>query len=93
MDYEAYLFHQVKEVMDMRVLLIGPQGCGKTRNAKKIARTFGLSSIFDGFDTIRFGGPSELRDDGLFIGNKLPRGIRREHFDIVIEVNGEATIK
>ncbi len=76
----------------MRVLLIGPQGCGKTRNAKKVANLFGLKSIFDGFDTIRVPGPTSLRDNGLFICNKLPRGIRREHFDVVVEVNGETKL-
>lgn len=76
----------------MRILLIGPQGCGKTRNAKKVAAAFGVPSklIFDGFAAAPNSNRiCDLRKDGLFITHKLPRGIRREHFDIVIEVNGE----
>lgn len=72
--------------MSKKVLLIGPQGCGKTKSAINIAKAMGLTHIFE------MDGPSKgnkLRDDvdALFIASKLPRGIRREHFDIVIEVN------
>ena len=79
----------------MRILLIGSQGCGKTRNAKKVADAFGIPSklIFDSFAAVNTSRICELRKDGLFITHKLPRGIRREHFDIVIEVNGETKLE
>jgi hypothetical protein len=31
-------------------VVFGPQGCGKARNAKRLARAFGLSKIVDDFD-------------------------------------------
>lgn len=74
--------------MAKKILLIGPRACGKTKNAARIANFFGVHKIFE-MDAATKG--YALRDDvdALFICNKLPRGIRREHFDVVIEVNKE----
>lgn len=75
--------------MSNKVLLIGPPACGKTTSAKNIAEVMGLNNIYDigkvGKDIFK----SALKDDkeGLYVTVKLPRGIRREQFNIVIEVN------
>jgi MoxR-like ATPase len=51
------------------VLVYGPQGCGKTQNAKRLARHFGVSIIIDGE-----GLPDRLlkTQDALFLTNSLP---------------------
>ncbi len=74
--------------MSKKVLLIGPRNSGKTTSANKIAEVMGLAEIFE-LDGFKVPNGYKLRDDvdALFIASKLPRGIRREHFDIVIEIN------
>ncbi|SFI74696.1 hypothetical protein [Nitrosomonas sp. Nm34] len=44
----------------MSAIIYGPQGCGKTRNAEKLAKYFGLSNILD-----KFGPGQELPEDTL----------------------------
>ncbi|TAA45677.1 hypothetical protein [Pseudoxanthomonas winnipegensis] len=39
--------------MNRSVIVHGPQGCGKTRNAVALARHFGLSQILDDQDPYR----------------------------------------
>ncbi len=34
--------------MNKSIIVYGPQGCGKTRNAARIAKHFGLVKIIDG---------------------------------------------
>lgn len=72
--------------MSRKVLLIGPMACGKSRNAERIAKAFRLEKVFEMDGTAN---KYALRDDvdALFICTKLPRGIRREQFDVVITVN------
>lgn len=41
--------------MNKSIIVYGPQGCGKTRYAERIAKHFGLSSFVDGFDPVRTG--------------------------------------
>ena len=42
------------------VIIYGPQGCGKTRNAEALAAHFGCTSIVDNWD-----GESEVPDGAL----------------------------
>jgi cytidylate kinase len=51
------------------VIVYGPQGCGKTRNARRIARALGLKRIVDGFsfDDRRFD-----KQDTLLLTNEEP---------------------
>jgi hypothetical protein len=40
--------------MNKSVIVYGPQGCGKTLNAQRIAKHFGLTRIEDDYDGSRF---------------------------------------
>ena len=53
--------------MTRSVFVYGPQGCGKTRNAAKIAAHFGLSKTIDGYD-----GQGFPPFDCLILGNEPP---------------------
>lgn len=44
------------------VIVHGPQGCGKTRNAEALRKHFRLSQIVDEFETLRRA--NELRPEG-----------------------------
>lgn len=48
----------------MPLIIYGPQGCGKTRNAQRLAAHFGLKNILDGWD----GGP--IPADTLVLTNQ-----------------------
>lgn len=49
------------------IVVYGPQGCGKTRNANRIREHFGLALIVDGWD-----GNSTLRRGTLALTNVAP---------------------
>lgn len=68
----------------MKVLLMGPKACGKTRNAEKIAKAFKLTNVVE-MEDLRRNYP--LQGDGLFICNKLPADVKETDFDVVITVN------
>lgn len=68
----------------MKVLLIGPTACGKTRNAEKIAKAFNLTNVVE-MEDLRRNYP--LQGDGLFVCSKLPANVKEEDFDVVITVN------
>ena len=51
----------------MSVVVHGPQGCGKTRNAQALAAAFGCSSIIDDWD-----GRSPLPSGALALTNVAP---------------------
>ncbi len=54
--------------MNKSYVVYGPQGCGKTRNAKRIAKALGLNAILDDFD-----GKQPLpRTDTLALTNVVP---------------------
>ncbi len=46
------------------IIIYGPQGCGKTRNAQVIAKHFKLSKIVEGWN-----GVDELEDGTLALTN------------------------
>lgn len=48
----------------MGIIIYGPQGCGKTRNADKLAKHFGLSKIVDNYD-----GKGSIDQDTLYLTN------------------------
>jgi hypothetical protein len=51
------------------VIVYGPQGCGKTRNAEKIRSHFGLKYILDGFTP----GDQAPREDTLILTSAIDR--------------------
>ena len=70
----------------MKVLLMGPKACGKTRNAEKIAKAFNLTSVVE-MEDLRRNYPFSEQGDGLFVCNKLPADVKEADFDVVITVN------
>jgi len=48
----------------MGTIIYGPQGCGKTSNADKLAKHFGLSKIVDNYD-----GLGSIDQDTLYLTN------------------------
>lgn len=70
----------------MKVLLMGPKACGKTRNAEKIAKAFNLPNVVE-MEDLRRNYPLSEQSDGLFICNKLPADVKEADFDVVIIVN------
>lgn len=55
--------------MNKSWIVYGPQGCGKTRNAKAIAKGLGLSQIHDGWDGSK---QTFSTMDTLHLTNELP---------------------
>lgn len=69
------------------IVIFGPQGCGKTRNAKKLASYFGLTQIVDADDE----GISELRGSALILTNgyaKIPPRFRRISYESAMRQAG-----
>ena len=54
------------------IVVYGPQGCGKTRNAHRIAQALGLSTIVDGFEPC-IGHPWP-REGALLLSHTPPPG-------------------
>jgi len=51
------------------VLVYGPQGCGKTRNSKAIAKALGLTTIIDSFE---MGNQPWPRNGALLLTSCIP---------------------
>ncbi len=56
----------------MITIVYGPPGCGKTRNAERLARHFGYVKVVDGWD-----GTSKLPVNCLALTVNQPPAIRR----------------
>jgi len=50
-----------------RTIIVGPQGCGKTKNAQRLAKMFGHTVIVDGWD-----GMAKLPEGCLALTNTVP---------------------
>lgn len=50
----------------MKLVIIGPQGCGKTHHAKALAAHFGCETIVDDWD-----GETPIPDGALALTNRL----------------------
>lgn len=55
----------------MNVIVYGPQGCGKTLNAEKLAAHFGCKNIVEVEDTVF--DESQRHIDTLFLTNSMKR--------------------
>jgi len=58
------------------ILVYGPQGCGKTRNAERIAQALGLTTIIDAFELSKQPWP---RAGALLLTNEKPPKRTRLH--------------
>lgn len=83
--------------MKPSVYVYGPAGCGKTTNAKRIAKALGLSQIFDDYHDLLFRKPpyDAAGYDCLILGEDphpkhLARHVRRMTYaDAMAEVRRE----
>jgi hypothetical protein len=55
--------------MTVAVVVVGPPGCGKTRNAEYLRRAFQKKRIVDGWD-----GQKQLDDDDIALTTFVPAG-------------------
>lgn len=67
------------------VIVHGPQGCGKTRNAQALRQHFGCTAVRDEGDECNHRGPMALQPGALHLMCELPRsvpaGVRVVPFD------------
>ena len=63
------------------VIIYGPQGCGKTRNAQLIAKTFGITAILDGWH-----GKGSVPEDTLVLTNVQGIEGARDYYQVMVEV-------
>ena len=57
--------------MSNTVVIHGPQGCGKTRNAQALAAHFGCSRVVDDWN-----GQSKIEEGSLVLTNSMVFGIK-----------------
>ena len=65
--------------MNRTVVVYGPQGCGKTRNAEKLMRHFGMKRIVDDWT------PSDAAParGALVLTNSSIGGVRSPYVDVI----------
>lgn len=68
------------------VIIYGPQGCGKTRNAQVIAKAFGLTAILDGWH-----GKGSVPEDTLVLTNVQGIEGARDYYQVMVEVYEKAS--
>lgn len=68
------------------VIIYGPQGCGKTRNAQVIAKAFGLTAILDGWH-----GKGCVPEDTLVLTNVQGIEGARDYYQVMVEVYEKAS--
>jgi MoxR-like ATPase len=57
--------------MSQTIVIHGPQGCGKTRNAQALAKHFGCKKVVDDWD-----GRSKVEEGSLVLTNSMVFGIK-----------------
>lgn len=67
------------------VIVYGPQGCGKTRNASRIASHFGLNRIVDGCWDER----SPMPKAALILTNDTSVSGARDYFLVMAEIEAK----
>ncbi|SFM56371.1 AAA family ATPase [Nitrosomonas communis] len=70
----------------MSVIIYGPQGCGKTTNAEKLAKHLGLSNILD-----EFGPGQELPEDTLALTHVPGMEGALNYDDVMLAMQSEAS--
>ena len=67
----------------MATVVHGPQGCGKTTNAKRIMDAYGLHTLVDGWD-----GQGALQEGHLYLTNdeQIDRKLSGRQFGIPIRI-------
>lgn len=63
------------------VIIYGPQGCGKTRNAQLIAKAFGLTAILDGWH-----GKGSVPEDTLVLTNVQGIEGAQDYYKVMYEI-------
>lgn len=74
------------------VIVFGPQGCGKTRNAERIARYYGLKTIVDDFSP----GDQAPKFGALILTNMVPDpdvALTSRHFTFIAFDRLPATLR
>lgn len=61
------------------VIVVGPQGCGKSRNAEVIRKHYGLGKVVDGFST-----PLTVQPNTLYLTNVLPHPAYCQGLEVVM---------
>lgn len=73
--------------MNKSVIICGPQGCGKSRNAKKLAKHFGLTRIMDEDGEWMVGDPIPEEDTLILTNEEVPGAI--DYYDAMRQIGND----